>query len=105
MEVAYMFLFAPAVVWLAVMAIKLFLYLNDPLRRFDVPRQRRGSAKSQRAAFSSAPRLIKKTSPRAAPLPYRDLPSRPINIHRRMVALKADFDRAVAHAGMISQGE
>jgi hypothetical protein len=105
MEIAYMLLLAPAVVWVAVMAIELFLHFNDPLRRFYAPRQRHQSVRFRRAAFSRAPRLIKKTAPRAAPLPYRDLPSRPINIHGRMVAIKADFDRAVGHAGMISRGE
>jgi hypothetical protein len=105
MEIAYMFLLAPTVVWVAMMAIKLFLYFNDPLRRFYAPRQRHRPVRSKSAQFSRAPRLIKKTAPRAAPLPYRDLPSRPINIHRRMVAIKTDFDRAVGHAGMISRGE
>jgi hypothetical protein len=92
MEVAYMLLLAPSAVWVAVMAIKLFLYFNDPLRRFYSPRQRHRSVRLQRA-----PKSIRKTSPRAAPLPYRDLPSRPINVHRRIEAIKADFDRSVAH--------
>jgi hypothetical protein len=96
MEVAYMLLLAPSVVWVAVMAIKLFLYFNDPLRRFYSP-QRHRSVRFQRAASSRAPKSIRKTSPRAAPLPYRDLPLRPINVHRRIEAIKADFDRSVAH--------
>jgi hypothetical protein len=34
MEIAYMLLLAPAVVWAAMMAIELFLHFNDPLRPF-----------------------------------------------------------------------
>lgn len=103
MEVAYMFLLAPAVVWAAVMVIKLFLYFNDPLRRLNISRRRRRSATYLRAALPRAPRLIKKTDPLPAPCAYRDLPLRPINNHRRMVVVKADFDRAAARTGAVSQ--
>jgi hypothetical protein len=89
MEIAYMFLLAPTVVWVAMMAIKLFLYFNDPLRRFYAPHQRHRPVRSKRAQFSRAPRLIKKTAPKAAPLPYRDLPSRPTN----MIAQSTTFPR------------
>jgi hypothetical protein len=34
MEIAYMLLLAPAVVWAAMMAIELFVHFNDPLRPF-----------------------------------------------------------------------
>jgi hypothetical protein len=34
-------------VWVAMMAIKLFLYFNDPLRRFYAPRQRHRPVRSK----------------------------------------------------------
>jgi hypothetical protein len=104
MEVAYMFMFAPAVVWVAVMAIKLYLYRNDPLRLVDLSRRHYRSVRFQRSVSSRALRLIKK-APSAPPLPYRDLPSPPINSHPRMMVIKAELDRAFARAGIISEGQ
>jgi hypothetical protein len=100
MAVTYMLLLGPTVVlWVALMAIKLFLYLKDPLRRQALSASRDRSIGYLRALIALIPEPINESAPQVAPLPYRDLPSRPINKQKLLALIEADF----SHAGAFRQ--
>jgi hypothetical protein len=97
MEITYVFLLAPTLVlWIALMILKLFLYLNDPLRKCASPGAQSRWVKYLRSMVSRRPTSIKKSTPQNIPLAYHDLPSRPINKQRLLEVIKADFDHGVA---------
>jgi hypothetical protein len=92
MEIAYAFISATVVLWVAVMAMKIALYRNDPLRYLALSRRRRRPMHTR--VFRRA--RTSKVTTGAVALQFSDLPSRPINKHRILQAIKSDIEQVHA---------